>query len=113
MKTFLFKYNNTVMDKRIKIIFTAFHDIKTTNNLFTQYRITSSLNKNIVRNTDWHKTKWSLTYNSITNMNTSTEEQTIRSFKLKLFMDELPTKSNLQYKYSNIIKNSLCSCCKK
>lgn len=46
-------------------------------------------------------------------MNTSREEQVIWSFKIKLFMDELPMKANLQHKYPELVKDSVCLYCNK
>lgn len=99
-----------MLDKTTKTITKALQDIMTINNLFGQYKVVTTINKSMVKATNWYETKWSLTYNSIINMKTSKEE---RLFKIKIFMEELPMKKNLVHKYLNILKDFLCLCCNK
>lgn len=52
-RTFLFEWNNSLIDKSIKVIIKTLHNIMTTNNLFSQYRIASTLNKHMVKSINW------------------------------------------------------------
>ncbi|RHZ73008.1 hypothetical protein Glove_235g27 [Diversispora epigaea] len=68
----------------------------------TMHRMTTTLSQWIIIATDWEYTQETLMYTSITNPETSEEDQKLRTFKVKLFINELSTK---QIMHNRRVKN--------
>ncbi|RHZ77520.1 hypothetical protein Glove_177g99 [Diversispora epigaea] len=90
------KYFNTVNDKPIDLPIQEYmKEYISINHLIDwkmMYRTTTTLSQWIIIATDWEYTQEMLMYTSITNPETSEEDQKYRTFKVKLFINELPTK---------------------
>ncbi|CAG8634336.1 6126_t:CDS:1, partial [Diversispora eburnea] len=108
---FRHKWNDNNIDVSVKELVKTKGEIESTISWFTQHRIYKWLNKNIRKETNW---KWSqeVWQNSkITDNKTSTRDNSLRSFSIKLLNEELPTMKVLHTRKPEIYKDKKCPFC--
>ncbi|CAG8650914.1 10847_t:CDS:2, partial [Diversispora eburnea] len=102
---FRHKWNGNNIDTSIKELIKAKGEIELPISWFTQHRIYKWLNKNIRKETNW---KWSQEVwqqSKITDNKTSTKDNSLCSFSIKLLNEELPTKKILHTRKPEIYKD--------
>ncbi|RHZ74611.1 hypothetical protein Glove_220g52 [Diversispora epigaea] len=72
----------------------------------TKYRSMKTLSKFIILTVDWNLTQEILIYTKINDPETSEEDQKYKTFKIKLFIEELPTKKIMHDRYPQLYINS-------
>jgi ribonuclease HI len=73
----------------------------------------SSINNDTLRSTNWALSVKSLHPSKMTNSNTNEEDHRDRSFRIRLWNNELPTKSKLHDRSFKTYQDNICVRCKK
>jgi hypothetical protein len=104
-------WNNIALEKPLSEIIKTVQRAKS----ITQWRLLNRnrqwLDHRKTRNIDWAKTYDNLHPSKMTNHTTSEMDHSIRSFKLRLWNNELPTKNKLHNRCKTMYQNNKCHIC--
>lgn len=109
------KYHITQKSKIIDLPLSTFYKkYITINHLIQwkiQYRNITIINVTITKSTDWQITKEILMHTKLTDPFISANNKTLRTFKIKLFTDKLPTKQKMHEKCQEFYVTDTCIKC--